>query len=171
MGRRTTRVSRLGKEKKRSVLIVLAALVLIMGGFTYFFNSKFLYNGKIAKNVYIEGVNVSDMTKAEALKAITDKYTPEDLNLAYDGKKYTISPKDIDLKYDTEDVVKDAYESTKKGSYFQNLKKYIDIRVNKANMKIKAEYDEAKLSSKVSSIADSINVKMKNASISVGSGG
>lgn len=38
-------------------------------------------------------------------------------------------------------------------------------------MKIKAEYDEAKLSSKVSSIADSINVKMKNASISVGSGG
>ena len=36
MGRRTTRVSRLGKEKKRSVLIVLAALVLIMGGFTYF---------------------------------------------------------------------------------------------------------------------------------------
>lgn len=50
------------------------------------FNSKFLYNGKIAKNVYIEGVNVSDMTKAEALKAITDKYTPEDLNLAYDGK-------------------------------------------------------------------------------------
>ncbi|HBH2264067.1 TPA: vancomycin resistance protein, partial [Clostridioides difficile] len=113
MGRRTTRVSRLGKEKKRSVLIVLAALVLIMGGFTYFFNSKFLYNGKIAKNVYIEGVNVSDMTKAEALKAITDKYTPEDLNLAYDGKKYTISPKDIDLKYDTEDVVKDAYESTK----------------------------------------------------------
>lgn len=171
MGRRTTRVSRLGKEKKRSVLIVLAALVLIMGGFTYFFNSKFLYNGKIAKNVYIEGVNVSDMTKAEALKVITDKYTPEDLNLAYDGKKYTISPKDIDLKYDTEDVVKDAYESTKKGSYFQNLKKYIDIRVNKANMKIKAEYDEAKLSSKVSSIADSINVKMKNASISVGSGG
>lgn len=26
------------------------------------------------------------MTKAEALKAITDKYTPEDLNLTYDGK-------------------------------------------------------------------------------------
>lgn len=49
----------------------------------------------------------------------------------------------------------------KKGSYFQNLKKYIDIRVNKVNMKIKAEYDETKLSSKVSSIADSINVKMK----------
>ncbi len=44
---------------------------------------------------------------------------------------------------------------------FSKLKKYIDIRVNKANMKIKAEYDEAKLSSKVSSIADSINVKMK----------
>ncbi|MGO0807271.1 peptidoglycan binding domain-containing protein [Clostridioides difficile] len=42
----------------------------------------------------------------------------------------------MDLKYDTEDVVKDAYESTKKGSYFQNLKKYIDIRVNKANMKV-----------------------------------
>ena len=171
MGRRATRVSRLGKEKKRNIVIVLVVLIIAMGGFTYFFNSKFLYNGKIAKNVYIEGVNVSDMTKSEALRAITDKYTPEDLNLTYDGKKYTISPKDIDLKYDTEDVVKDAYESTKKGSYFQNLKKYIDIRVNKANMKIKAEYDEAKLSSKVSSIADSINVKMKNASISVGSGG
>lgn len=123
MGRRATRVSRLGKEKKRNIVIVLVVLIIAMGGFTYFFNSKFLYNGKIAKNVYIEGVNVSDMTKSEALRAITDKYTPEDLNLTYDGKKYTISPKDIDLKYDTEDVVKDAYESTKKGSYFQNLKK------------------------------------------------
>ncbi|WKK91614.1 hypothetical protein Q0Y04_15090 [Clostridioides difficile] len=49
MGRRTTRVSRLGKEKKRSVLIVLAALVLIMGGFTYFLTVNFCTMGKSLK--------------------------------------------------------------------------------------------------------------------------
>ncbi len=48
MGRRTTRVSRLGK-KKRSVLIVLAALVLIMGGFTYFLTVNFCTMGKSLK--------------------------------------------------------------------------------------------------------------------------
>ncbi|MCC0643467.1 MULTISPECIES: VanW family protein [unclassified Clostridioides] len=171
MSRSTTRVSKLGKEKKRTFIIVLAVLAVAIGVSTYFFNNKFLYNGKIAKNVYIEDINVSDMTKEEALKAITDKYTPEDLNLTYDGKDYKISPNDIDLKYNTEEVVKNAYESTKKGSYFQNLKKYIDIRINKLALKIESGYDEAKLSAQVSSVADSINVKMKNASISVGSGG
>lgn len=171
MSRRATRVSKLGKEKKRNLIIGLAILIVVIGGFTYFFNNKFLYNGKIAKNVYIEGINVSDMTKEEALKVVTSKYTPEDLNLTYDGKDYKISPKDIDLRYNTEEVVKNAYETTKQGSYFQNLKKYINIRINKLTLKIESEYDEAKLSSKVSSIADSINIKMKNASISVGSGG
>ncbi|MCC0633580.1 VanW family protein [Clostridioides sp. ZZV15-6388] len=171
MSRSTTRVSKLGKEKKRTFIIVLAVLAVAIGVSTYFFNNKFLYNGKIAKNVYIEDINVSDMTKEEALKAITDKYTPEDLNLTYDGKDYKISPNDIDLKYNTEEVVKNAYESTKKGSYFQNLKKYIDIRINKLALKIESGYDEAKLSAQVSSVADSINVKMKNASVSVGSGG
>lgn len=171
MSRSTTRVSKLGKEKKRTFMIVLAVLAVAIGVSTYFFNNKVLYNGKIAKNVYIEDINVSDMTKEEALKAITDKYTPEDLNLTYDGKDYKISPNDIDLKYNTEEVVKNAYESTKKGSYFQNLKKYIDIRINKLDLKIESGYDEAKLSAQVSSIADSINVKMKNASINVGSGG
>lgn len=171
MSRSTTRVSKLGKEKKRAFMIVLAVLAVVIGVSTYFFNNKFLYNGKIAKNVYIEDINVSDMTKEEALKAITDKYTPEDLNLTYDGKDYKISPNDIDLKYNTEEVVKNAYESTKKGSYLQNLKKYIDIRINKLGLKIESGYDEAKLSAQVSSIADSINVKMKNASVSVGSGG
>ncbi|MGO0984347.1 VanW family protein [Clostridioides difficile] len=171
MSRSTTRVSKLGKEKKRTFMIVLAVLAVVIGVSTYFFNNKVLYNGKIAKNVYIEDINVSDMTKEEALKAITDKYTPEYLNLTYDGKDYKISPNDIDLKYNTEEVVKNAYESTKKSSYLQNLKKYIDIRINKLGLKIESGYDEAKLSTKVSSIADSINVKMKNASVSVGSGG
>ncbi|MCC0695053.1 VanW family protein [Clostridioides sp. ES-S-0048-02] len=171
MSRSTTRVSKLGKEKKRNFIIVLAVLAVAIGVSTYFFNNKFLYNGKIAKNVYIEDINVSDMSKEEALKAVTDKYTPEDLNLTYDGKDYKISPNDIDLKYNTEEVVKNAYESTKKGSYFQNLKKYIDIRINKLSLKIESGYDEAKLSAQVSSVADSINVKMKNASVSVGSGG
>ncbi|MCC0709004.1 VanW family protein [Clostridioides sp. ES-S-0190-01] len=171
MSRSTTRVSKLGKEKKRNFIIVLAVLAVAIGVSTYFFNNKFLYNGKIAKNVYIEDINVSDMSKEEALKAVTDKYTPEVLNLTYEGKDYKISPNDIDLKYNTEEVVKNAYESTKKGSYFQNLKKYIDIRINKLALKIESGYDEAKLSAQVSSVADSINVKMKNASVSVGSGG
>lgn len=38
-------------------------------------------------------------------------------------------------------------------------------------MKIKVEYDEVKFSFKVFFIVDSINVKMKNVFISVGSGG
>ena len=49
MGRRTTRVSRLGKEKKRSVLIVLAALVLIMGGLLIFLTVNFCTMGKSLK--------------------------------------------------------------------------------------------------------------------------
>ncbi|MDR0879738.1 MAG: VanW family protein [Clostridioides sp.] len=158
------------KSKNRRVLFFVGIVVVILLAIVLAFNKFFLYNGKIARNVTIEGVEISNMTKSDAYKAVSSKYTLRDINLSYDGRDYKVKAGDIGLKYDIEGAVNDAYDMTKKDTYLKNIKKYFAVLFEGDNLKFDTSFDEAKLSEKVSKIADGINVKMKNASISIDGG-
>jgi vancomycin resistance protein YoaR len=170
MSESSTEVERLSKFKEKKLEIVLLGIAVLLLVIILSFNKFFLYNGKIAKNVFIQGVEVSNMTQDQALKKATDKYEPRNLNLEYDKKNYKIHAKDINLKYDIDGAVKEAYNMTKKDSYFGNVKKYFGVLFNKEDINIKTSFDEAKLSTKVSEIANDINIKMENAAVVIDGG-
>ena len=98
------------KSKRNIILIILIAIIIVFVGILNYFTSKNLYNGKIAQNIYIEDVNVSNMTKQEALETIDAKYPTKKVNLSYNNEYYTIEPNQVDLSYDTKDVVDSAYD-------------------------------------------------------------
>ena len=50
------------KSKRNIILIILIAIIIVFVGILNYFTSKNLYNGKIGQNIYIEDVNVSNMT-------------------------------------------------------------------------------------------------------------
>ncbi|WP_027702219.1 VanW family protein [Metaclostridioides mangenotii] len=170
MSESSTEVEKLSKFKEKKLGIVLLGIAVLLIVIILSFNKFFLYNGKIGKNVFIQGVEVSNMTHDQALKTVTDKYEPRNLNLEYDKKNYKIHAKDINLKYDIDGAVKEAYNMTKKDSYFGNVKKYFGVLFNKENINIKTSFDEAKLSTKVSEIANDINIKMENAAVVIDGG-
>jgi vancomycin resistance protein YoaR len=170
MSESSTEVEKLSKFKEKKLEIVLLGIAVLLLVIILSFNKFFLYNGKIAKNVFIQGVEVSNMTQDQALKKATDKYEPRNLNLEYDKKNYKIHAKDINLKYDIDGAVKEAYNMTKKDSYFGNVKKYFGVLFNKEDINIKTSFDEAKLSTKVSEIANDINIKMENAAVVIDGG-
>ena len=170
MSESSTEVEKLSKFKEKKLGIVLLGIAVLLIVIILSFNKFFLYNGKIAKNVFIQGVEVSKMTQDQALKTVTDKYEPRNLNLEYDKKNYKIHAKDINLKYDIDGAVKEAYNMTKKDSYFGNVKKYFGVLFNKEDINIKTSFDEAKLSTKVSEIANDINIKMENAAVVIDGG-
>ncbi|GAA0235691.1 VanW family protein [Metaclostridioides mangenotii] len=170
MSESSTEVEKLSKFKEKKLGIVLLGIAVLLIVIILSFNKFFLYNGKIAKNVFIQGVEVSNMTQDQALKTVTDKYEPRNLNLEYDKKNYKIHAKDINLKYDIDGAVKEAYNMTKKDSYFGNVKKYFGVLFNKEDINIKTSFDEAKLSTKVSEIANDINIKMENAAVVIDGG-
>ena len=87
-----------------------------------------LYNGKIGQNIYIEDVEVSNLTKQEALDIVNAKYPMKDLTLSYDNKDYKVTPEDVDLSYNTKEVVEDAYNLTRENSYFSNVMSYINAK-------------------------------------------
>ena len=83
------------KSKRNIILIILIAIIIVFVGILNYFTSKNLYNGKIAQNIYIEDVNVSNMTKQEALETIDAKYPTKKVNLSYNNEYYTIEPNQV----------------------------------------------------------------------------
>jgi len=89
-------VEKLSKFKNKKLNMVILGIAVLLLVIILSFNKFFLYNGKIAKNVFVQGVEVSNMTQDQAFDKVSDKYNPRDLSLEYDKKNYKIHAKDID---------------------------------------------------------------------------
>ena len=102
--KKSSRVESLKKNKKSSSVICAIVVVFVLGIIINHFNQKEIYNNNIAKNIFIENVDVSKMTKEKAIEAVVTNRSPKSISLSYEGKKYEISPIDIYLKYNVEET-------------------------------------------------------------------
>ena len=115
------------KKKKRiymTIGIISGIIIIILGVFLNSFTKNYLYNGKIGHNIFVEDVDISHLSKEEAIKQISDKYTPQNLNLKYEDLNFEVKAEDIDYKYNIEDIVKDAYNNKLKNKIFHLLCEY-----------------------------------------------
>ena len=156
--------------KKKIVILMIALIALISGYMIYSFNNNYIYNGKIANNIFVEGVNISLMTKEKAVDLISQKHKPQAISLNYNDNSFSINPEDIDLKYNIEEVVNNAYNYTKTDSYFENVKRLFQLDKTKKEYTLKNSFDEAKLSSKLEQIASEVNVPVRNAKLLISGG-
>ena len=158
-------------KAKKYTIIGLVAIICVLGISINYFNKKYIYTDVIAKNIFIEGIDVSNLTKEEAINCINKNITLSDIQLNYDGETNIISPDEIDLKYNTSEVVDEAYNYTKTDSYFENIKRFFDLNKNIKNLEMKSLYNENKLSEKIQSISESINMAMENAKVYISDSG
>ena len=146
-----TTVKRKGiSKKKRNMIIAIISVIII--AFVFGINhltSKHLYNGRIAKNIYIEDIDVSNLTKQEALDIVNAKYPIKNLKLSYNNEEYTINAKDVDLSYNTKQVVDEAYNLTREKSYLSNVMTYMRTKFGGHDLGIKVSYDEDKLDKEI----------------------
>ncbi|MEF9991630.1 MAG: VanW family protein [Romboutsia sp.] len=169
--RKSKRAKRLKKNKHKSRILGLGIIILICGFYINHFNKTNIYNDFISENIFIEEVDVSKMTKEEATELVKKDYTPQSIKLTYKDNEYEISPQDIDLKYNIEEVVNNAYNYTKINSYFENVKIVMGLKKEKKEFEIKSSYDEAKLSQAMDEISKTINVSMVNAKVNANNSG
>ena len=160
------------KRTNLNIAIIGILMVILFGSYlVYSFNSKYMYNGKIANNLFVEDINISSITKEEAINLINEKYKPQTLSLSYNNDSFKIQPNDIDIKYNINEVVNDAYNYTKTDSYFENIKRFFDLKENSKSLALESFYDESKLSEVIQNIANSINIDMKSAKVYVSNSG
>ncbi len=159
------------KIKKYIVLGILAIICVSVGFYINYFNNNYIYTNKIAQNIFIDGINVSNLTKEDAIKYINENIVPGTIKVNYDGDIQEIYPDKIDLKYNTAEVVNEAYNYTKTNSYFENIKRIFDLKKNSKSLHLESFYDESKLSEVIQNISDSINIDMQNAKVYVSNSG
>lgn len=160
-------------NKKYTAIIGAISIFIIIGIFAInWFNNKYIYNGKIAENVYIGSVNVSNLTKDKAKELISNKYHPKDIIIKNGDKSFTITSADINLNYDVEDIVKSAYDFNKTNSYFKNVKEVISLQSgNKKTFEIKPTYSEKNLVNNLQEIGKDINTDVSDAKLNISGNG
>ena len=104
--------------------VILVAVVIIALLFTFGFGIANLSNDKILKGVIVANVDVSNMTKEDAIKAINDSYRDSEdttLSLIYKDYSIEINASEIGFNYtDAKELVDLAYAYGREGNIVEN---------------------------------------------------
>ena len=125
-------------------------------------------NKKIHKNITIENISVGKLTKEEAVNILEKTYPLDNFNITYNNESWTIKPEDIELNFHIEERVDEALNYTRSKSIWNNIKRKGKLNINKPyNIKIKATYNEVKLSKQLEKIYEKINIEAVDATFYV----
>ena len=147
-----------------SVILIFIIMICCLG------NNKANNNKqeKIYKNIYIEDIDMSNMTKKECIDILKEAYPLEDINLKYEGKTWTIHPKDIDFRYKIEEATDIAMKYTKTDKRLENLKRKSKLILNERHhIPLDEEYDKEKLSAVIDCISNQIDREYVNATLAI----
>lgn len=147
-------------REQKHILNKLTYLVLIMIiGFSSLGLAPKENEKKIHRNITIQNIDVGKLTEKQAINKLRSTYPLKDFNITYNKEKWTIKPESIDLNYHIEEMVKEAFNYTRSSSTIENIKRKSKLNLKKEhNIKLKATYDEIKLSKKLEVICNKINV-------------
>lgn len=155
-----------GQIKILNKFIYVAMIVVI--GFTSLGLTSNENEKKIHSNITIENIDVGKLTKKQAIKKLEAKYPLKDFYIAWENEKWEIKAKNIDLDYHIEERVNEAFNYTRNTSMLENIKRKGKLKLKKShNIRLKATYDEIKLSKELKVICRAINEDAVDASFRV----
>ena len=142
----------LGFLKKAGFPILLTLLIFtVIFTILYVLCNSSLPADTIAKNVYIESLDVSGMTYDEALNAVKATYLFEDqaVTLRCNGHSFEFDGVDIGLSASPEETTKKAFNYTKSDTKFSNGVRAVMLLFHKHTVVPVANIDEEKLNEKL----------------------
>ena len=132
------------KSEKKSgflwFLSVSAVAVCCLFVCQFFFVNSLTTNSRFYDNTKINGIDVSNMTMAEAENVVlTDMLTSRpdiEINLSYGDKEWKLKGTDFEVTNKIEPYIKKVASYGKTGNYFQNLRKAKEIKKNGKDFQI-----------------------------------
>lgn len=156
------------RGQKRILNKLTYLLMIAIIGFTSLGLAPKENDKKIHSNITIQNIDVGKLTEKQAINKLKSTYPLKDFNITYNNKKWTIKCESIDLNYHIEEKVKEAFNYTRSSSTIENIKRKSKLNLKKShNIKLKATYDERKLSKELEVICNSINVDAVDATFRV----
>ncbi|HBF7021477.1 TPA: VanW family protein [Clostridioides difficile] len=151
----------------KKLVIAIGAVALVVIIFIGIMCMQFK-GEKIAKNTYVNGVNIGKLTKSQAKQELAKKYKLENVDFNYNDKSWKVKSKDLNLSTDLDKTVENAYNLNRKSAFFGNLSKTISANFGKKNnLVVVINYDKNKLKAEMEKIAKEIDVDVKDATLDI----
>ena len=166
----------LGEKKLSRILLILGGVILVVvvvGLFLFLLIQDMVAFGTFPKGVSIVGVDVSGLTRAEALQRCkTDlaEVANRPLSLKVDEDNYPASPQEIGLKLEYGTMVDEAYREAWSVNLFERMARRFINRPKKINVSLMAVTDEKLVGDFVQRALGSINRPPQDAYVDVTNG-
>lgn len=157
------------KKSKKSIvpIVIITILICLALFFSVIFALININNENILSGISIMNVDVSKLSKEDALKKINEivaSKETEDITLKYGDYETVINGKQFSIKFDTEKAINEAYNVGKDGNIIVNNYNILLTQILKKNIEIPVYYDEDALNKKIEDISSKIPGAVKQSS-------
>ena len=140
-------------KKKKIFPKVIIAVLLFVSVLSLTFSTGFAVlnagNNKILNGISVNGIDISNLTKEEAILKLTEELESEisniKVNLKVGEKTETFSAIDFGAVVDIERIIDEAYDLGRTGNVFSKNFKILDLKFNKIDVKYEVTINEEKL--------------------------
>ena len=133
------------RKKKRKILAITIIIAIIAIFSSTIFALVNISSEKIIGGVSISGIDVSGLTKEEANQKIGEIYkqkAEKEIEIKYKDYETTINPTLIEVNYNVEQVVEEAYQIGKNNNIFINNYNILGTLIGKRNINITITLNE-----------------------------
>lgn len=133
------------KKKKWVIPMVIAIIIIVAAFFSTIFALVNINNEKIIGGVSISGVEVSGLSKEEAKAKMTNIYQEKkekEIGIQYKDYETTLNPTLMEVNYDVESAVEEAYLVGKGENIFINNYNILFTLIGKKNIDVNMTLNE-----------------------------
>ncbi len=159
---------KLSKVKKIAIISICIFLVVLS---IFIYNTyKALNSDNFYRGIYIEGVDISDLSIAEAKKVLygkfINKFENSSISLVYNDKTWPLALNEIDYCFNIDTTLKSAYKLGRSGKWYERSKQINLLKISPVNFEMTVSYNESKLTDKLVHIKKQIDCDAKSSSYS-----
>ena len=154
------------KENKKIKIgiwvIVSIVIITIIGLLSTMFAIVNIGNSKMMKGISIGGIDVSGMTKEETEKQLKEMYSArgqKEIYLTYGKFEGTITYETLEVQYQVEKAIKEAYEIGRKGNIFLDNIEILKTLIENKNIEVESTIDNET----IKQISENINNNIEGA--------
>lgn len=153
--------------KRLRMVVVLSVGIFFLGNINIV--KSIGHDEKIYENIFIEEINVSNLSKSEAKQKVEENINQnKKLCLVEEDKVFNLNLNDIGVIYNIDNSIEEAYNIGRDKCTIKNMKKRMDLKFGqKQVINIEYSYDNKKIDDYISYIEQEVKIKPIDATIRV----
>ena len=155
----------MNRHKIYAIAILILCCIIAFPKESYANSNK----SKIYNNIYIENIDMSGLTKEEAIDKLKESiYCNKEINFLYDEHIYPLNFDFIELNYNIEDTVEKAFNIGRNKNIVDNTKIKINLKLgDKINFRLEPKYNNEKINDYIEILCSQINKEPVDATINI----